>query len=187
MPTHVVANDFQAPPVSTDPPWLKALPYQSVVYLGFKRHACSGVALAPDKVLTVKHCFSNKKDLPVVMAFQAPPTRALEYIEYPDKDLAVVVLDPVLKHYTTKRGKAQALDIVYGFGFGCEQAIEAHPGIYMFKEPQARGHHKMAMGVCRGDSGGALFDASGGLIGILTARYAETPRAFAVDVSDVPL
>src|SRR5512139_142693 len=166
-----------APPM---PRWQDRVDVTSAVYIHGDGVACSGVAVDDHIVITAAHCMQHAME-EAVPAPGDDPRRIEEVLAYaPDSDVAWVRVGgaPLPVQARMSARAVHPGEIVFAAGFGCYGSLAVYPGIRT-DLPDADGQDVYAMAVCRGDSGGPVFDEHGALVGILSAKAVESPLAYA--------
>lgn len=170
-----------------------ALPPESAVYrLEVTEGFCSGVAIAPARMLTARHCMPGVGDTdgPMSIPLSEDIVVALDphgnvfrlkWVRYDTTDTALLELLPGQPYFpfglSRSERSPQFLDHVSVIGYGCDSIAKLlvargkRPGVFGFAIGPAEQHLVGILGhVCAGDSGGALVDADGDLLGILVSR-----------------
>jgi hypothetical protein len=166
-----------APPRSTK--WHDRVDVTAAVFLFNDESRCSGVAIDDHLILTAAHCDH------MTIAVPTPgndPRPVLHMDAFDDRDLAIVVVggEPLPVQARIALAQPDEGDVVFAAGFGCYEELAVYPGLYIGPRPPPLVGDAYAMGVCKGDSGGPVFNDDGELVGILSERGTEAPIAIAV-------
>lgn len=155
---------------------------------------CSGTVIAPEWVVTAKHCVQEGDSTIVIDKQNYSPTKA---IVNPDADMALIKLDRAA-HVTPARLAPSHLhpqEKAYAVGWGggemtgalmadatVQRRVNNLPapltGVTVIESQITKGR------IERGDSGGPLFDESGDLAGVQSAAAGPGTVAFHVPVTE---
>ena len=155
---------------------------------------CSGTVIAPEWVITAKHCVNEGDSTVVIDSKNYTPTKA---ILNPDADVALIRLDRAV-HVTPARLAASNLhpeEKAYAVGWGggeltgalmadatVQRRVNNLPapltGVTVIESQITKGR------IERGDSGGPLFDEAGDLAGVQSAAAGPGTVAFHVPVTE---
>ncbi len=151
---------------------------------------CSGVAIGPHDVLTARHCVRDQKaaDLRVGIDSEALSVPVEDFAEDPVFDIAALRLKLPLPPPYAELGEAPVMGArMYVVGYGCSRRHNTKRLVHVARYVARRlPLQDLALrGVaCRGDSGGAAFDAYGRLVGITWGVSRDgIPMVYATDVT----
>lgn len=157
------------------------LPLSSVNQLRAGKR-CSSVAIAPNLALTAKHCEAESGDY---LEVDGTSLGVAEAYDHPDVDLTLVVTEE--PYLTPVRESVQASlapppypgSPVFQVGYGCSGGafLEVTPAVYLGVDSFTQ---KLEFGgiICNGDSGGAVLNEEGLLIGVAVSREASGKPLF---------
>ncbi len=150
---------------------------------------CGGVAVAPHTILTAKHCIiesSSGEDRTLTLLVNDKPAKAVVVWVSPTDDHAFVQVDMQFKHWAHLGPEAVPGDDVFVWG--------APDGIpYMLRRGSVAGHALLSVvsidkvprlytmydfNGYTGDSGSAVFDTKGRIVGTVTGIYEATDGIF---------
>lgn len=145
----------------------------AVLGLGGEGFVCSGALLAPNKVLTARHCLDDHDDGDVLVVFGPDAARDLEEESigvvavalHPTRDLAVLTLEEETDHTPLELGAAAAVGssvVAVGYGGPLGDAerclrVEARATVTAARGDGAIDVTTAGGELCEGDSGGPLL------------------------------
>jgi hypothetical protein len=187
-----------------------ALSNRVVMVLGSRGNSCSGTAIRPDTILTAAHCVRGAKETAIAYFENGSPVlqRARRTIIHPRAttnyrrtiDAALVILDrPLPERFemteldapTIFREPGEAAIIA---GFGLQRSSNLKSGGTLraadasLLPPRSRRVMRIGVGgpdtllVCKGDSGGPVFDPEMRLIGIVFGTEVDKQPALCGEV-----
>lgn len=178
------------PPEFQDVP---SLPLESVLFLDLQHGRCTAVAIGPGLALTAGHCVSPEAMPGVALSYDGSDWAVPTYRESSTHDIAVISLygGKTLAGVPVAQDLPAKGDPVYIVGYGCPSF---DPNLALVRlgvwtgVTQQDGDWPVIGTVCPGDSGGALFNSDGELLGILARKSPGVayvvPAAHAADLFD---
>jgi hypothetical protein len=148
---------------------------------------CTGVLVGPRIALSAAHCFADMNSSGRFYVTRDPhETRnyVTRSFHVPDSDVEILTLDNELpKPYARPGTRLHTYARAWIVGYGCR--FDWHG----YRQLETRALTALAPAVfagkaCPGDSGGAIYDDAGGLVGITSAISTKGPATvYASDVS----
>ncbi len=164
-----------APPAPADLSDVDRVPYASAVYLRMGNERCSGVAIDTHHILTARHCVDGHAAFEVT-AFPGETAPAELVHTYADRDAALLRTSMRLTAVAkVADAPPTAGDLLVIAGFGClETNLFVTAGVYLGTFSDTN-NLMIAAAVCGGDSGGPVFNRSGEVVGLVSARGVDLP------------
>jgi hypothetical protein len=175
----------QAPKAPDAPPGAEAAVGR--FYTGGQQ-ICSAVVVGPLEVLTAQHCTRDRELGDLRVGTDAgEPVGVREVFQFADVDLVSLTLEsPLPPPYAVLGPQPAVGEELFVVGYGCshnhteKRLVRA---VHYVKHVLFWGY-EMEGKACRGDSGGAVFDANGRLVGVTWGFSKDEPAAvYATDVS----
>ncbi len=143
---------------------------------------CSGVLTGPNTALSAAHCFAEMRESGLFYVTRDPhAARNFVVRALIDEKTDVAVLELATAEpapYAAKGAPPELGSLAWIVGYGCSWnpwgvRIQEARTLWLF----ARAPRDVYGGVaCAGDSGGGIYDAGGGLIGLTSMRSTQGPQ-----------
>jgi S1-C subfamily serine protease len=163
--------------------------HQSTVLLTMEDGTCSGTVIAPHTVLTAEHCLTGTHTL----AIDSKPVEVVKVV-LDHRDHALVIVSATFSHWSNiaKLSKLSPQD-----NLGNTVFIIGNPGSLrdMYRKGYVSGVQVIDgkawtlidLNGFYGDSGSALFDESGNIVGVISVLYQQTDNGYIKFMGMLPL